>query len=237
MLRGDERVPQRDIALGVRDAVQDHVDAAHVVRRQVDLLTVDFDVRVARRARRSIRLQKERSRSARGVVYLIHVPLLLRREAREKLRHLLRREELPSALPRVRRVHLEQILVRVPEKVDRVLRPLELHLPDLIQNRDDLLDPLVRAIPQLRTLHVKVAEKALEVRFALRPLRGVLNMPEDFRKLRVHLLRASPLLGILLLVSFFVDDALRFLQHVAEKLRRLDEVPVLTRQVLDNFLV
>ena len=62
-------------------------------------------------------------------------------------------------------------------------------------------------------------------------------MPEDFRKLRVHLLRASPLLGILLLVSFFVDDALRFRQHVAEKLRRLDEVPVLTRQVLDNFLV
>jgi hypothetical protein len=91
-----------DVELLEVDVVQEHVDAAQVVGRQVDLLTEEALPHVVL-AEHLGELQQQRTRATRRVVDLVDLGLADHRDPGQKLRDLLRREELAPDLPAPRR--------------------------------------------------------------------------------------------------------------------------------------
>ena len=117
----DQRVTVGNVEMVVVHIVQEHVDAAQVVRGQVLLLAEkplpDFIL-----AQHLDRLQQQGTRTARRVVDLVHFALAVGGDAGQQLADLLRCEELATGLAGVRRVHGHQILIRVTERINCVVR-------------------------------------------------------------------------------------------------------------------
>ena len=96
--------------------MQEHVDAAQVVRRQVDLLTKVLTA--ARRPEKLRELQEQGPRARARVVHASYIGAPVQREGCENLRNFLGRVELAARLARTRGVHGHQVLVGVAEGVD-----------------------------------------------------------------------------------------------------------------------
>ena len=109
-------VPQSDVKVREVDVVQEHVDAAQVVRRQVDLLA---EILTATRRPEKLReLQQQRPRARARVVHARHVGAPIQGEGRENLCDLLGRVELAARLARARGIHGHQVLVGITEGID-----------------------------------------------------------------------------------------------------------------------
>ena len=101
---GDQRIAVGDVKFIVVNVVEEHIDAAEVVGSDIDLLPVKALPDVAR-AQNLSRLQKQRTGTAGWVVDLVDLRLSGDGNARQKLRHLLRRKVFAAALARVGGVH------------------------------------------------------------------------------------------------------------------------------------
>ena len=97
MHRVDERVAAGDVELIEADMVQEHVDAAEVECRRIDLLTVEALADTVH-TENLCELQQQRARAAGGVVDLVHARLVADDDAREEFGDLLRGEELAAGL-------------------------------------------------------------------------------------------------------------------------------------------
>ena len=91
-------IPQRDVEVREVDVVQEHVDAAQVVRRQVDLLTKVLTA--ARRPEKLRELQEQGPRARARVVHASYIGAPVQREGCENLRNFLGRVELATRLTR-----------------------------------------------------------------------------------------------------------------------------------------
>ena len=89
-----QSIPQCDIEVREVDIVQEHVDAAQVVRRQVDLLTKVLTT--ARRPEQLRELQEQRPRARARVVHAGHIGAPVQREGCKNLRDFLRRVEFAT---------------------------------------------------------------------------------------------------------------------------------------------
>ncbi len=182
-----QRVAVGDVELLVVDVVQEHVDPAQVVGREVDLLAEEPQPHVVA-AEHLRELQQQRPRAAGRVVDLVHLGLADDRDPGEQFRHLLRREEFAAGLAGVRGVHRHQVLVSVAERVDRVVGVPEVEVADRVEQLDELLVALRHRRPELARVDVEVVEQALEVVLARGADRGALDVAEDLREGLVEVL-------------------------------------------------
>ena len=202
-----ERVAARDVELIEADVVQEHIDAAQVVRRGVDLLPVEA-LAHAVHAQDLGELQQQRARAAGGVVDLVDALLVADDDVREQLRDLLWGEELAARLAGAGGVHVHQVLVRVAEEVDVALvDAAEVEVADADDDLGKALAAQLEVSAELVARHVHVVEQALEVLLGRLADARCLDGLEDARDADVQLRVAG---GVL--------------RHVAEQLRGQDEV-------------
>ena len=195
LVRFYQRVAERNVELVRIDVVQEHVHAAELVDRRLLLLSEEPAQHLVL-AEHLRDLHQERPRTARGIVCLVDAPLAPGRDHRQETGRFLRREELAAGLPRVRGVHLHQVLVSVAKGINRVVLEVpELHFRDAGEEVDQLPVPLVyRRAEVLQALEVHAGEKPLEVLLAFRPVRRRFDLREDLPKRDVEVrivLRAS----------------------------------------------
>ena len=167
-----------DVELLVVDVVQEHVDPAQVVGREVDLLAEEPepDIAVAEHPRE---LQEQRPRAAGRVVDLVHPGLAHDRDPSKQLRHLLWGEELAARLAGARGVHRHEELVRVAERVDRVACVVQVEVADRVEQLHELLVPLRDSRPEPARVDVEVVEQALDVVLARGTDSRALDATED----------------------------------------------------------
>ena len=219
MLRRGERVAMGDVKLIVVDIVEEHIDAAQVVGSDIDLLPVKALPHMIA-AQNLSRLEQQRTRTAGWVVDLVDLRFSVDGNARQQLRHLLRREVFAAALARVGGVHAHQVLISITESVDGVvLIAAQLHIADAVHQLDKALVALGDRATQLVAVHVHIVEQALEVVLAVASLGRVLNGGKD---------------GLQRLIEVFV--LWRVLADVGKQLTRQDEKALGTDQVLPRLL-
>ena len=196
VLRVLERVAELDVELVKPHAMQEHVDAAEVVGRGVDLLTEERRTVVAQHL---LELEQQRARAAGRVVGLPDFRLVTDGNLRQQAAHLLGREKLAAALPRIAGIHRHQILVGVAKGVvDRLVEgTAEVEVGDGIENFHQLLVALCHGVAKFRTVCVDIREEALDVLLRVVAVGRVLDMAEDVaeRDVEVLVLR-RPLLHI-----------------------------------------
>lgn len=157
-----ERIAVRDVELIGADVVQEHIDTAKIIRRDVDLLP-EKSLTDMFLAQDLDGFQKKGTRTAGGVVYLIDLCLSDRRKARQQVGNLLRCKELPALFARVGSVHTHQILVGVAKSVDRtVLILAELHIGDGIEEFYEFSLRLTTVAPNLLELTSKSSNSPLK---------------------------------------------------------------------------
>ena len=111
-----QSVPQCDVEVREVDVVQEYVDAAQVVRRQVDLLAEILSA--TRRPENLRKLQEQRPRARAGIVHARDVGAPIQGEGREDLGDLLRRVKLTARLTRAGGVHFQQKLLGITESIN-----------------------------------------------------------------------------------------------------------------------
>ena len=174
-----ERIAMRDVKFVGSDVVQEHIDTAEIIRRDVDLLPEKSLTNMVL-AQDLGGFQKQGTRTAGGVVNLVDFRLPDRRKARQQVRNLLRRKELPALFARVGGVHAHQILVSIAEGVDRaVLIFSELHIGDGIEELYELFIALGDRRAQLVGIDVEIVEQPLEGVLTLAPLRRIFDIMKD----------------------------------------------------------
>ena len=181
-------VPVCDVELLVVDVVQEHIDAAEIVCRQVDFLPEEPlpDILLAQHLGE---LQQERPGAASRVVDLVHLLLADNGDSRQQFRDLLRREELPAGLAGGAGVHRHQELVCIAEGVvDRAGDLPQAEIADGVQNPHQLFIALGDGCAQFVAVHVEVAEQPLEIILAGRALRRILDILEDRVKGHIQIL-------------------------------------------------
>ena len=214
-----ERVAASDVEVAEVDVVQEHVDAGEVIGRGVDLLAKEALPHVLG-AQELRELEQQRARAAGRVVDLVHMVLVANDDTGQKLRDLLRGEELAARLARAARVHRHEVLVSVAEQVYLgVLHAPEVEVADALDDLGEAGVALGEVAAELVARYVDVVEEALEVVLGLGAHAGALDGLED-------LLHVDVELGVLV----------GRLGDVAEELRGQDEVALLARDVLAGHL-
>ena len=163
----DQRVAVGNVEMVVVHIVQEHVDAAQVVRGQVLLLAEkplpDFIL-----AQHLDRLQQQGTRTARRVVDLVHFALAVGGDAGQQLADLLRCEELATGLAGVRRVHGHQILIRVTERINCVVRKAlraQVQITDGVEHLHQFSVTFHHGIAELAAVQVQIVEQTAQTGF------------------------------------------------------------------------
>ena len=181
-----------------RHTVQNHVHAAQVIGRQVNLLTHKTQaVRVLTQL--TLNLQQQRTRTTRRVIHgtnLLGITAI-HGNLRQQLRNLLRSVILTAALTRIRRVHAHQVLVGVTESVILAILValIQVHTRHSIHELEQVLVTSRRAHTQLIRIQHKVVEEALDILFGLSATRRLLKRLEHV---------CQSLIQILILASVLV---------------------------------
>ena len=115
-----ERVAQLDVEVVVVDVVKEHVDAAQVVGRGIDLLSEVLQLGIALPDGLG-EFEQQGARTACRVIDLADVGIAHLGDACQHVAHLLGRKELSTRLARVAGIHLHQIFVGIAEGVDLVV--------------------------------------------------------------------------------------------------------------------
>ena len=137
-----QRIAVPDVEFIVTDIVQEHIDAAQVVGGDVDLLPVKTLAHVFL-AQYFGEIEQQGARSASGVVHLVDFGFAHKRQAGEQLGNFLRGVVFAAALARVGGVHAHQKLVRIAERVNRVVLVVaQLHLSNAVHQLDEHFIPL-----------------------------------------------------------------------------------------------
>ena len=182
-----------DIELIKINIVQEHIDTAQVVGRQVDFLTEEAlpDILFAQNFRR---LQQQGAGAAGRVIDLVDLGLAHDSKAGQQFRDLLRSEELAAALASVGGVHTHQVLIRIAKRINRVFLVFtELHRADAVQQLDKHCIALCHRCAQFVAVDINIIEQTGKVVLALGAFCRILDMTEDglHRHVEVIVLRCT----------------------------------------------
>ena len=159
MLRIDQRVSPGNVKLVIINVVQEHIDTAKIVVRQIDLLSEETlpDIVLAEDLRK---FQQQRSASASRVINLVDFCLADDRQPRQQFGHLLRRKILTAALAGIACIHAHQVFVCVAKGVDRiVLIVAEFHVPYLVEQLYEFFIPLRDIVPEFVGIDINIIKK------------------------------------------------------------------------------
>ena len=146
---------------------------------------------------------------------LVHPRLAHHGDPRQHLRDLLGREEFATRLARTRGIHRHQVLVGIPEQVNRVIPEIpQREVTNRVQQLHQLRVTLSDRIPELVRVHIDVVEQPLQVVLTVRAVRRCLNIVEDplQRLIQVRVSRST-------------------LPHIREQFRRENEKPLLRHEI------
>ena len=166
----DQRVTVGNVEMVVVHIVQEHVNAAQVVRGQV-LLLAEKPLPDLILAQHLDGLQQQGTGTARRVVDLVHFALAMGGDSGQQLADLLRREELATGLAGVRRVHGHQILIRITERINFVVREAlrtQVQIANGIEHLHQLGIAIHHGIAELAAVQVQIVEQAAQTGFRTR---------------------------------------------------------------------
>ena len=187
MLRIEQGIATSDIEVAEVDVVQEHVDAGQVVGSGVDLLTEEPATHVLG-AQDLGELEQERTGTAGRVVDLVDARTMTDDDAREKLRHFLRGEELAARLTRLAGVHVHEVLVGIAEQIDAcVPDATKVEVSNALDDLGEARVPLHEVATELVGGNVHVVEQALEAVFGRGAHAGTLDSLEDLLDVDVEL--------------------------------------------------
>ena len=158
VLGTDQRIAVGDVKFVVVNVVQEHIDAAEVVGRDIDLLPVKALPDVAG-AENFCSLQKQGTGTAGGIIDLVDLGLSGDGNARQKFGHLLRRKIFAAALARIGGVHAHEIFIGIAKGVDGIVAVItELHIAHAVHQLDQPLVALGDRAAQLVAVDVDVVK-------------------------------------------------------------------------------
>ena len=219
MLGADQRIAVGDVKFVVVNIVQEHIDAAEVVGRDIDLLPIKTlpDIAGAENFRC---FQKQRTGTAGRIIDLVDLCLSGHGDTREKLRYLLRRKIFAAAFACVGGVHAHEIFIGIAKGVDGIVAVIaKLHVAHAVHQLDQPLVALGDRAAQLVAVDVNVVKESAEIRLAVAALGGVLDRLKD---------RFQRLVQILVQRRAAADTA--------EKLARQDEKAFGADQIVSGLL-
>ena len=191
VLRVNQSITVRNAEIIHRNTVQNHVHAAQVIGRQINLLTHKTQA-LRLLTQLTLELQQQRARTTRRVIHgtnllgitAVHGNLC------QQLRNFLRSVVLAAALTRVRRVHAHQVLVGVAESIILAILVtlIQVHARHSVHELEQVLVTSRRAHAQLVRVQHEVVEKALDILFGLGATRGLLKVPKHLRQGLVQIL-------------------------------------------------
>ena len=167
MLRIDQRVAVGNVEMVIIHIVQEHVDAAQVVCGQI-LLLAEEALSDLILAQHFDGLQQQGSRTACRVIDLVHFALAVGGDAGQQLADLLRCEELATGLAGIRRVHGHQILIRVTERINCVVRKAlraQVQITDGVEHLHQFSVTFHHGIAELAAVQVQIVEQAAQTGF------------------------------------------------------------------------
>ena len=193
MLGRNQRILVGDIEFIKINIVQEHIDTAQVIGRQVDFLTEEAlpDILFAQNLRR---FQQQGAGAAGRVIDLVDLGLAHNGKAGQQLRNLLRSEELAAALARVGGIHTHQVLIRIAKRINRVFLVFtELHRADAVQQLDKHCVALCHRSAKLVAVDINIIEQTGKVVLALGAFGGILDVAENglHRHVEVVVLRRT----------------------------------------------
>ena len=168
--------------------VKEHIDAAEVVGGDVHLLTIERYLLRLLSAEHLDELKQQGARTAGRVIHLVYLVLAVTCYARQQLSHLLRGEELATALAGVAGIHGHKKLIRITEGINLCILQVaaKVHGANLLHNLRKQFVALAHRGAQLRRVHVDVREQSLHVRLAVGADGRALNVLEDTAKCLVE---------------------------------------------------
>ena len=219
MLRREQRVVASNIELIKTYIVQEHVDAAEVVGRQVNLLTIETIAHILF-AQNLGELQQQRTRTACRVIHLVHLRLAHKGQAAKQIADLLRCEELTTRLARSAGVHGHEELVGITKSVDAVVLVVaEFHIADTIKQFAEFLIALGKRSTQFRAIDIHIGKETCKIAFAVRTHSALLYRAESILQRDIEV-------GIVLGTT----------AHIAEELAGQDKEPLCLNQVCARCL-
>ena len=208
MLRICQRVLTGNVEFIKFDVVQKHIDAAQVVRCDVDFLSKEA-VAHGIPSQHLFCLQQQRTGTAGRVIYLVDFLLAYGTQPGQQFRHISRRKELTAGLARIAGVHGHQVFVGIAKGINVMLFHIaKVHICHAVQQFHELLIALGNSRTQLIAVDIVIIEQPCKLPLGGAALCGFLNVSEDcFQRF----------------VEVFIAG--RFCSYIAEQLTGQDEEP------------
>ena len=179
VLRIGQRVAKGNVELVIAHIMQEHIDAAKVIRRNIDLLT-EKSVTYVFRAEHLGKLQQQGAGAAGRVINLVDRCFADSGYSGKKLRNLLWRIVFPAAFTRIGSIHAHEEFIGITESVNSVVLIIaaEIHALNTLQQFDQLFIASGYCIAQFFAVDVHIVKQSLEIVFAFRTGGGFLYMLE-----------------------------------------------------------
>ena len=208
MLRIGQRVLTGNVEFVKLDVVQKHIDAAQVVRCDVDFLPKEA-VAHGIPSQHLFCLQQQRTRAAGRIIDLVDFLLAYGTQPGQQLRNISRRKELATGLACIAGVHGHQVFIGIAKGINVMLFHIaKVHICHAVQQFHELLIALGNGRPQLVAVHIVIIKQPCKLPLGGAALCGFLNVPEDcFQRF----------------VEVFIVGC--FCTHIAEQLTWQDEEP------------
>lgn len=162
VLRREEGVAQRKVELIVVHIVQEEVHPRQVERGVVDLLPHETALDHVL-VKLPLGLQQQRTRTASGVVDLVHLRLSRERKPRQQPRDVLGREKLTARLTGIGGIVGDEKLVGIAEEVDFVVgKAAEVQTLHAVEHGTEAAVLLLDSVAQTSAGGVEVGKKPLD---------------------------------------------------------------------------
>ena len=179
MLRIGQRVTKGDVELVIPHIMQEHIDAAKVIRRNIDLLT-EKSVTHVFRAEYLGKLQQQGAGAAGRIINLVDRCFADGGYSGKKLRNLLWRIVFPAAFTCIGSIHAHEEFIGIAESVNGIVLIIaaEVHALNALQQFDQLFIAFGYGIAQFFTVDVHIVKQTFKTVFAFRTGCGFLYMLE-----------------------------------------------------------
>ena len=156
MLRTDQRIFTGDVEFIEANIMQEHIDAAQVVRRDIDFLPIEA-ITNGVLPQHLFGFQKERSAPTCRIIHLVDFCLPDRPQAGQELRHIGGCEEFATGFPCIRRIHGHEVLVRITESVDIMAFDVtQIHFRHTREKLHEFFIPLRDSRAELVAIHIEI---------------------------------------------------------------------------------
>ena len=208
MLRIGQRVLTGNVEFVKFNVVQEHIDAAQVVRCDVDFLSKET-IAHGIPSQHLFCLQQQRTGTTGRVIYLVDFLLAYGTQPGQQLRNIGRRKELAAGLARIAGVHGHQVFIGIAKGINVMLFHIaKVHICHAVQQFHELLIALGNGRTQLIAVDIVIIKQPCKLSLRGAALCGFLNVSE-------HCFQSF--------IEVFIVGC--FCPHIAEQLTGQDEEP------------